>query len=1175
MAFLGITAFAVLGAGAAIFSFREIAEVLDRVTLRRVPAALASQELSRQAERIIAAAPTLLAAENSAEHAERSRSIASDVQALGALLSDLESRGAEAITLGSMRVAVSRLRVNLDALDRIISDRIVLREQKRSVSQNSLATHDAIQDLLTPWIQIVSAEIRQSGRIINSTTANAEERAAAGLRLEGSTSSLRSLQRVQLLATSVSDMLNQITTAGDETGLRIYAFRIQQALREANQLIAGFDAKLQPLLAAQLEQLRDQVQGAEGMPQLRARELSLLAQAANHLGENTVLSRDLTEAVDRLVGAAKQDIVRANDDVRAVQRFSSAILIAAVALSLISSVLIVWLYVGRNIVSRLTALSRSMLAIAAGNLRTEIRISGSDEIGRMAEALAVFRTTAVEVEESNMREIQGVRRRLAEAIESISEGFSLYDREDKLVISNRRYLEMLHGDNADLVPPGTSFETIIRSAAARGAIREAEGRLEAWIADRLAQHRDPAGTHLQHRADGRWIQINERKTEDGGTVATYTDITELKEAEETVRESERRLRLIVEAAPVALLIVTLGDGIVRHVNTPFCQLFGLDSPAILGRNASVLYAKPQEREKFMRSLTEVGHVNSLEMLFKRAGGEEFWALMASQKIEFDGHPAIITGLLDISDRKRLESDLHRAIWAAEQGTRAKSAFLANMSHELRTPLNAIIGYAEMLSEDAREAGRAADSADLQKIQDAGKHLLGLIDSILDLSKIEAGKMTLFLETFDLKVLIESVGQTVAPLAAKNGNELVIRCPADVGHIHADLTKIRQTLFNLLSNACKFTRGGTITLTATREAGETGSWIVFQVSDTGIGMTPDQQAKVFESFTQADESTTRTYGGTGLGLAITKSLCELMGGEIALSSTPGQGTTFTVHLPATMRIAAEKVLDTAEGNSQPWSTPIPTGAPIVLVVDDEPNARELLRRHLERNGYAVHTASDGEQALQRVRELRPDVVTLDVLMPHMDGWAVLAAIKEDPEVADTPVIMVTITDEQNVGFSLGAVDYLIKPIHRDRLIRAVEKCCPSEAHRRVLIVEDHGPTRELMCRTLQQHEYTVIEAENGRVGCERLSEALPDAILLDLMMPEMDGFEFLSKLRADERSRTIPVIVITAKTLTVEDRARLNGHMQHFIRKDVGSAAAAVAVLGKVLSRTGGLLPGAL
>ena len=429
---------------------------------------------------------------------------------------------------------------------------------------------------MTPWIQIVSAEIRQSGRTINSTTANAEERAAAGLRLEGSTSSLRSLQRVQLLATSVSDMLNQITTAGDETGLRIYAFRIQQALREANQLIAGFDAKLQPLLAAQLEQLRDQVQGAEGMPQLRARELSLLAQAANHLGENTVLSRDLTEAVDRLVGAAKQDIVRANDDVRAVQRFSSAILIAAVALSLISSVLIVWLYVGRNIVSRLTALSRSMLAIAAGNLRTEIRISGSDEIGRMAEALAVFRTTAVEVEESNMREIQGVRRRLAEAIESISEGFSLYDREDKLVISNRRYLEMLHGDNADLVPPGTSFETIIRSAAARGAIREAEGRLEAWIADRLAQHRDPAGTHLQHRADGRWIQINERKTEDGGTVATYTDITELKEAEETVRESERRLRLIVEAAPVALLIVTLGDGIVRHVNTPFCQLFGLD-----------------------------------------------------------------------------------------------------------------------------------------------------------------------------------------------------------------------------------------------------------------------------------------------------------------------------------------------------------------------------------------------------------------------------------------------------------------------------------------------------------------------------------------------------------------------------------------------------------------------
>ena len=786
------------------------------------------------------------------------------------------------------------------------------------------------------------------------------------------------------------------------------------------------------------------------------------------------------------------------------------------------------------------------------------------ELKRREEELAAARDKATEAQ-----------RRLVDAIESISEGFSLYDREDKLVISNRRYLEMLHGDNADLVPPGTSFETIIRSAAARGAIREAEGRLEAWIADRLAQHRDPAGTHLQHRADGRWIQINERKTEDGGTVATYTDITELKEAEETVRESERRLRLIVEAAPVALLIVTLGDGIVRHVNTPFCQLFGLDFAGD-PRTERQCPLRQASRAREVHALTDGGWP-------RRLAGD---AVQARRRGGVLGPYGVPEDRVRRPPRNHHRSpryqrpqtpgvDLHRAIWAAEQGTRAKSAFLANMSHELRTPLNAIIGYAEMLSEDAREAGRAADSADLQKIQDAGKHLLGLIDSILDLSKIEAGKMTLFLETFDLKVLIESVGQTVAPLAAKNGNELVIRCPADVGHIHADLTKIRQTLFNLLSNACKFTRGGTITLTATREAGETGSWIVFQVSDTGIGMTPDQQAKVFESFTQADESTTRTYGGTGLGLAITKSLCELMGGEIALSSTPGQGTTFTVHLPATMRIAADKVLDTAEGNSQPWSTPIPTGAPIVLVVDDEPNARELLRRHLERNGYAVHTASDGEQALQRVRELRPDVVTLDVLMPHMDGWAVLAAIKEDPEVADTPVIMVTITDEQNVGFSLGAVDYLIKPIHRDRLIRAVEKCCPSEAHRRVLIVEDHGPTRELMCRTLQQHEYTVIEAENGRVGCERLSEALPDAILLDLMMPEMDGFEFLSKLRADERSRTIPVIVITAKTLTVEDRARLNGHMQHFIRKDVGSAAAAVAVLGKVLSRTGGLLPGAL
>lgn len=753
---------------------------------------------------------------------------------------------------------------------------------------------------------------------------------------------------------------------------------------------------------------------------------------------------------------------------------------------------------------------------------------------------------------------------LTDALGSISEGFSLYDADDKLVIYNRRYRDMHGTGSIDVVKQGVSFETILRNATASGEIRDAEGHVEEWVAERLARHRDPKGPHVQRRSDGRWIQINERKTDDGGTVATYTDITDMKQAEQSIQESEQRLRVIAEAAPMAVLIVTFDDGIIRYANQRFSEMFEVEGSPALGLRASTLYADPQHRERFIAALTEHGHVEGMEMLFKRAGGEEFWALIASQRVQFEGRPAMITGLADISDRKRMEGELHKAIWASEQATRAKSDFVANMSHELRTPLNAIIGYSEILFEDAQSAGREAEKEDLRKIQDAGKHLLGLIDNILDLSKIEAGKMTLYLETFELRPMVDSVAATVTPLAKKTGNALVVNCPDEVGAIHSDMTKVRQTLFNLLSNACKFTRNGTITLTALRDTSAAVDWIEFQVRDTGIGMAPDQQAKVFEAFIQADDSTTRTYGGTGLGLAITMSFCRLMGGDVTLTSEAGKGTTFTVRLPAVTHAAADTAVSATEKHSESSQVREPEHGPIVLVVDDDPDARELLRRHLQRSGYAVRVAANGEEAMQLARTLRPDVVTLDVLMPQMDGWSVLSAMKEDAILAEIPVIMATVVDNQSIGFSLGAADYLIKPIDRDRLVRAVEKCCPSGAPRHVLIIEDDAPTSQLMARALLQIDCTVTQAENGRVGLERLNEALPDAILLDLMMPEMDGFEFIAQVRAEPRWRRIPVIVVTAKTLTAEDLARLNGQVQHLVHKGEYSGRTVLAALDELV-----------
>jgi signal transduction histidine kinase/DNA-binding response OmpR family regulator len=476
----------------------------------------------------------------------------------------------------------------------------------------------------------------------------------------------------------------------------------------------------------------------------------------------------------------------------------------------------------------------------------------------------------------------------------------------------------------------------------------------------------------------------------------------------------------------------------------------------------------------------------------------------------------------------------------EAADRHKSEFLANMSHELRTPLNAIIGYSEMLQEDAADLGAEQFTDDLKKINAAGKHLLELINAVLDLSKIEAGKMELYLESFDVPSLVRDIAAVIQPLAAKNANRLDVRCPDEIGTMRADLTKVRQALFNLLSNACKFTERGTVSLTVAREAVDGQAWIVFGVSDTGIGMTPEQLARLFEAFTQADAATTRRYGGTGLGLALSRRLCRMMGGDVTVESEAGRGSTFTIRLPA---VVPETVTEPA-APAAPQDR-VPPGLGTVLVIDDEAAVRDLMQRFLTREGFRVVTAPSGEEGLRRARELRPDAITLDVMMPGMDGWAVLSALKADPSVADIPVVMLTIVDDKNLGYALGASDYLTKPIDRERLVTVLKH------HRRdlpVLVVDDDAEVRQLFRRMIEPDGYTVVEAENGRVALERLREASPSVILLDLMMPEMDGFEFVAEFRRHEAWRAIPIIVITARDLSHDDRERLNGYVQKILQK---------------------------
>ena len=603
----------------------------------------------------------------------------------------------------------------------------------------------------------------------------------------------------------------------------------------------------------------------------------------------------------------------------------------------------------------------------------------------------------------------------------------------------------------------------------------------------------------------------------------------------TAAQRERQyFEVLVQNSPVAIVVLDLNHRIIS-CNPAFELLYGYTQDEVVGGNLDELITTTETRREAMDYTSKVADDQPIHGFGqrRRKDGSMVDVEVLAVPVMIGGERVGIMGLYhDVTE-------LLEARKASEAANQAKSQFLASMSHELRTPLNAIIGYSEMLEEEAEERGHEEYIPDLKKIRAAGRHLLELINDVLDLSKIEAGRLELYLETFDLETTIRDVATTIEPLVAKNSNTLLVETAPGLGSMYSDVTRLRQVLLNLLSNACKFTERGTITLAVERE----GPDVLMRVRDSGIGMTKEEIGRLFEPFSQADASTSRKYGGTGLGLAITRRFCQLMGGGISVESEQGAGSTFTIRLPSN---AAPTQVDASDESAAVQRDTGTKGT--VLVIDDDPSARDLTRRILTKEGYDILEAPDGETGLRIASEQHPDLITLDVLMPGLDGWAVLTRLKANPDLATIPVVLLSVVEDRNMGFALGATEYLTKPIDRKRLVTILKDYAPSDGGAPVLVVEDDEPTRTLLRRALQKEGRKVMEAENGRIALNRIADQRPSLILLDLMMPDMDGFEFLDALREDHDRRGIPVIVITAKTLTEEDRQRLNGGVQSVVQK---------------------------
>jgi PAS domain S-box-containing protein len=639
------------------------------------------------------------------------------------------------------------------------------------------------------------------------------------------------------------------------------------------------------------------------------------------------------------------------------------------------------------------------------------------------------------------------------------------------------------------------------------------------------------------------------------------DITARRRAEQLLRESEERHRKLFDNNPHPTWVFDRETLRFLAVNAAAVRKYGYSSDEFLKMTIKDI-RPPEDVPVLLDSVGRLPDGNESIGIWRhrRKDGTDIDVEITSYALSFADRPAEVVVAVDVTERKRDEAEKLKFIdklaasnqeldlrnREVERATLLKSKFLASMSHELRTPLNAIVGFSDLLADETPGELNSKQKRFVNHIKQGSAHLLQLINDILDLSKIEAGQLELRCEDFQLNDALPEVLSTIRPLAMIKNLQIQNNLRTDLS-VHADRVRFKQVLYNLLSNAVKFTpKDGRIDI----DCVEKGNEVCISVTDTGIGIRSEDQAVVFEEFRQVEGNTDTANEGTGLGLAITKRLVEQQGGKISLQSEPGKGSRFSFTLPIGSLITSSKSLP-VNGSARPHGAAAGGGRkPVILVVDDDIPARELIASYLE-SEYRIVMAESGAEVVQKARQLRPDAITLDVLMPGGDGFETLVALQKTPETANIPIIIVSIVDQKQVGFALGAADYLVKPIRKSVLLETIRKHVPlqTDDEAAILLVDDDPKTLELLEQTLRSAGYETQSVQSGARALEVLSSKLVSAVLLDLLMPGMDGFEVIRHVREQETLKDLPILVMTAKTLGQEEIALLSRETQALFQKN--------------------------